>query len=473
MNNQAAKDLAESGWSLVVAPAGCGKTHLIADSVKHTKGRQLILTHTHAGVRSMINHLKRIEIPSKQYTVCTIDSLALKYACAFPLLSGWDKRQPFQEDWQLICPAAAAAFKQKAVKKVLTSTYSGIYVDEYQDCSSDQHELITLIADYLPCRIVGDPLQSIFWEVNKTKSIDWVNIEHTFQPLFELSTPWRWKNKNEKLGEWLLSVRKSLENGNPINLQESPVEWIKGNDQQSKIKACYQSLNNKKQTVVAIQKWSNQCHHLARYLKNTFSSMEPVECEDLLKYTQKFEEATGMNRVAVFSEFTCKCISSLPTGLKNIMDRIAEGLSVKPKRDDFKLVAANLQNISKSNELSLIYKAMISIGNVDAKLVYARRELWKEMKKTLQSFDQSECTLTDRAWGIRDVGRRIGREIQKKCISTTLLIKGLEFDHAILLDADQLDSAENLYVAMTRGCNSLTVLSRNPVIQCGKPRHLL
>ena len=36
------------------------------------------------------------------------------------------------------------------------------YVDEYQDCSNIQHVLISSLADILPCRILGDPLQAIF-----------------------------------------------------------------------------------------------------------------------------------------------------------------------------------------------------------------------------------------------------------------------------------------------------------------------
>ena len=40
----------------------------------------------------------------------------------------------------------------------------------------------------------------------------------------------------------------------------------------------------------------------------------------------------------------------------------------------------------------------------------------------------------------------------------TLLVKGLEYTHTIVLDANILD-ANNLYVAMTRGSTSLTVLS--------------
>jgi len=60
--------------------------------------------------------------------------------------------------------------------------------------------------------------------------------------------------------------------------------------------------------------------------------------------------------------------------------------------------------------------------------------------------------------------RHSGRPINhRKLIGTTLLVKGLEYDHAFILDADSLD-AKDLYVAMTREAKSLTII--------GTGRHL-
>ncbi len=53
----------------------------------------------------------------------------------------------------------------------------------------------------------------------------------------------------------------------------------------------------------------------------------------------------------------------------------------------------------------------------------------------------------------------LGRILPRCAVGTTLLVKGLEFDHAVVLDADAYD-ARNLYVALTRGVQSLTVASR-------------
>ena len=59
---------------LVVAPAGCGKTHLIIDALKaHTEKPNLVLTHTTAGVAALKQRLKKIGVLKKHYRIATID----------------------------------------------------------------------------------------------------------------------------------------------------------------------------------------------------------------------------------------------------------------------------------------------------------------------------------------------------------------------------------------------------------------
>lgn len=48
-------------------------------------------------------------------------------------------------------------------------------------------------------------------------------------------------------------------------------------------------------------------------------------------------------------------------------------------------------------------------------------------------------------------------------MSRTVLIKGLEFDHAVVLDADR-HNVVNLYVALTRASSTLTVLSAGSAV---------
>jgi len=92
------------------------------------------------------------------------------------------------------------------------------------------------------------------------------------------------------------------------------------------------------------------------------------------------------------------------------------------------------------------------------------------MRQTLQRHEPGKRSLRETAWAIRDKGRRVGRRVAKRCLGTVLLVKGLQFDHAVLLNAAELDSAESLYVGLTRGSSSLTVLSTEPTIQRSRPR---
>ena len=56
--------------------------------------------------------------------------------------------------------------------------------------------------------------------------------------------------------------------------------------------------------------------------------------------------------------------------------------------------------------------------------------------------------------------RQLGRPVRSKNqIATTLLVKGLEYDHCIVTNARDM-SAKEFYVSVTRGSSSLTVITK-------------
>jgi hypothetical protein len=88
-------------------------------------------------------------------------------------------------------------------------------------------------------------------------------------------------------------------------------------------------------------------------------------------------------------------------------------------------------------------------------VVLYRVELYEQMCRTLlQAANSPDMSYADLAWGVR------GRAVPSRVISRTLLVKGLEFDHAIVLDYDEFSLVRDKYVALTRPCRSLTVLLR-------------
>jgi DNA helicase IV len=52
----------------------------------------------------------------------------------------------------------------------------------------------------------------------------------------------------------------------------------------------------------------------------------------------------------------------------------------------------------------------------------------------------------------------------QRIVSRPVLIKGLEYDHAVVLDAD-VHTPTALYVALTRARQTLTILSQAPILR--------
>ena len=73
-------DLLDVDLGTVTAPAGCGKTHLIADALSRHVGPKpiLVLTHTNAGVAALRSRLERSRVPSSVYRLTTIDGWAMR-----------------------------------------------------------------------------------------------------------------------------------------------------------------------------------------------------------------------------------------------------------------------------------------------------------------------------------------------------------------------------------------------------------
>src|SRR5712691_5062797 len=102
------EQLASAQRGYVSSPAGCGKTHLIAEAVSlHNTGRELILTHTHAGVDALRRKLRRKSASSAAYHIDSIAAWALGFARAFPKTAGYQAPpDPKNADWEQIYRAA-------------------------------------------------------------------------------------------------------------------------------------------------------------------------------------------------------------------------------------------------------------------------------------------------------------------------------------------------------------------------------
>jgi hypothetical protein len=455
--------LASADRAFTIAPAGFGKTELITQAVSLSLGRSLVLTHTHSGVNALRNRFRRRGIPQSQYVVETIAGFCLKYASAYPQLSALTVALPSGTQWPMVYDAASQVLSRSVMRKVLTHSFAGVYVDEYQDCNLRQHKVVLRLAEILPCRLLGDPLQAIFefdgplitWETD---------VAPHFERLPDLNTPFRWEATNPKLGSWLLNVRERLIVGEPIRLEEGPIRWMPFTHANQRT-ACLHAAQARSARVVAIRKRAPACHKLASMLSGLYSSMEELDCKSLMAAAGEIDAGSGGHEVAVaLIDFAAACFTRVKTHLQSLREQYAAGQTPRTTRlSRNRAIAEVLNRVAVDPSPDAMIDGMRSIEAYPDVVLY-RRELWSEMKTALLTFrNGTHGDLASTAWYVRDRARRFGRRPEHRVISRTLLVKGLEFDHSVVLNADELTPKE-MYVAMTRGSRALTVLSGEPMI---------
>ena len=442
----------------ITAAAGCGKTEAIVRAIALTEGKQLILTHTNAGVAALRSRLRRYSVPESNYRVDTIASWLLKYAISYPSMSDFSKPRPKGTEWSEVYPAVQTLFGYPFIKDILRASYTGIFVDEYQDCTQQQHKIIMMMCEFLPVRILGDPLQAIF-NFQEDPTVNWqTDVCNNFKPLPDLDFPYRWQ-KTEKhsdanpiLGEQLAKIRGKLLSYEAIKLDDySEIKWLNWSEEQER-NLCIDENTRKIGQIAGIhasKKGEYLDRSTAKKLEGAYQCIEEMDCYSLL-FRAKSIDGCLRNK-------NCACIKW------NLEQFLLDGIGdAQIQNPEILEALTKLQIIGITFIPELIDIALRLLP------VY-RRELFVEMKRAAQEFATGKhVSFEEAAYAIRSKTRLYGRKLDNRIISRILLIKGLEFDHVIVLNADQLQNRENLYVAITRGSQSLTVLSSSSVIHYAK-----
>lgn len=469
MDEDLPRRLAEfAGKGYVIAPAGYGKTHLIALAVKASQHPQLVLTHTYAGVHAIRKKMQSLAVPASRYRVDTIASWALRMCLSFPQTSKWKAERPGSKEWAKLYASCTALLERSFVKRIVNCSYSGVYVDEYQDCSLQQHTLVDALAKLLPCRLLGDPMQAIF--DFSDASVDWEqHVYPNFEPLGQLKVPWRWKLAGaEELGNWLDDASKRLRAGQKIVLAAPLPKGVRhvavdltDFANPGRLNFFYPFLDHE-EAVIAIhsgdQQSKNKTHKLAQSLGGKFSSIEEVEGKELFRFIKKLEAAKTVNqKLCVAIDFAKKCCNAVDGILSATTKRGEQAKATKATKYPQLLEAANRYLAAPSSESLASF--LSSIHRNPETSTY-RRDLFNRLMHVLRMHEENPAlNLLESANRYQQHFRHSGRPIRhNKLIGTTLLVKGLEYDHAIVLEAESM-SAKELYVALTRGAKTVTIVS--------------
>lgn len=468
---------AHNGSGYVVAPAGYGKTHLIVESTARGAGRQLILTHTYAGVNALRRKMRSMGVSDKFYRIDTIASWAIRLSLSYSRTSGWDIERPKDNDqWSALYHACARLLDHEFVRRIVRASYDGLYVDEYQDCSIAQHNIVLKLARDIPARVLGDPLQGIF-DFAGQDPVDWArDVETNFECLGLLDIPHRWIQAGTcELGAWLNQVRQCLQQGQPLDLNgDRPhgVRFVQPNADppallRSQGNTCRNFNCDRTHSVIAIhagsQQYKAKCHNLSRNLSGRFSSIEEIEGKDLFSFVRKIDcartDAVRLRHVITFAkQCTIGVSASLPAGTVR-----GEHVNIRANtRNPETARSANAYLVAPTSKAMLcLLETIRRVENVRVIRSDLLNRALGALSKHILHPELSLAEATEKCHGeFRHKGRPVGR---RRLIGTTLLVKGLEFDHAIVLEAESLSKKE-LYVALTRGARSLTIISTTPVL---------
>lgn len=467
MRNAALEAMLGSPRAFAVAAAGCGKTELLGRLVADRRsGRQLVLTHTHAGVAAIRKRLADMRVPHDKFHINTIAGWCLRYGAAYPGLSGFRIGAEADPDWNATYPGAARVCRSHLGRRVIRESYDGVLVDEYQDCTTVMHAVVQAIGSCIPYRGVGDPLQTVFGF--RDPCISWDTINTDFD-VFDnvLTEPWRWRRegRNVQLGEWLVKARRQLETtGRLVIVDDAPVTWIPhsgGGDAAAAWATACRRTGAPSESVIAVLKWPNQCKELAKRLGGRWPIVERFDDPDLLRLGVKLADADGPTVVRELVTFVAERMTGIGTALKTAVDAITDGRGtsrITKNRGHAERLSALAHKPTPANALAWLDGVL---AHREDWWLY-RRECVFQLREALRHCSEANfAELPDTVAAARTRGRHRGRHTHRRTIGTPLLVKGLEFDHAVLLwEPDHL-SVQGLYVALTRASKSLTIISRS------------
>lgn len=391
----------------------------------------------------------------------------MRLAAKFPLRAGLNAHvlelaNP-NADYPAIRVAVQALLQAGHINDPIASTYSRLLVDEYQDCNKVQHAIVCSIAQTIPTCILGDPMQAIFgfrdplvhWEQEALSA---------FPPIGALQTPWRWRLAGmDALGAWLLQARASLQSGHPVDLRGAPegVQWVQltqGMEVQQRLMAARKEAPNRDGSVLVIGDSMNATsrHQLTMQTPGA-TSVEAVDLRDLVSFSRQFD-LTSPNVLRQLAEFAASMMTGV--GTANLLARVETirgGRARTPATPAEAAAVAFMLAPSHATSIDLLQ----SLADQPGARVY-RPEVLHCCISALRAAE-GEGGFIGAVMLARERNRHLGRPLGRRSVGSTLLLKGLEADVAVILEPERM-TAQHLYVALTRGARQIVVCSPTPLL---------
>lgn len=460
-----ASEFIAKSHSMLIAPAGYGKTHAIAECLKYTHGKSLVLTHTNAGVSALKEKFKAQNIPAMKFHIETITGYAQKYVLSFVNANTIPSQDIPKQYYHFLISTATKIIQNRGVEKIIRGTYQHLFVDEYQDCTLSQHNMVLTLSNCMHTHVLGDPMQGIFNFNPQDPLISMENSERMREFItnsYELTEPWRWNlNGRNELGAQLRALREQLiqqRNGDIYYANYPAIIRHRVADPYTGLTPMVKAILQDHENVLFIHPDTMNKKprtEFVRLLNNRVFMIESLDDKDFYSLAKAFDKLRAEKLLPQLYDICVQLFGKTHT------QEWFTGQAVKNRQKYNKTLSEKLTKIvcSTASNLSHLNMALLlEFFKSELKLPTARVDLLNSLISSLKEAHRNNSTVYEEMCKARNRLRRHGRKIRGHCIGTTLLTKGLECDCVVLLDIDKFPDYKHLYVALTRGGKEVHVI---------------
>lgn len=463
--------------SLLIAPAGYGKTYTIASCLKIVDGKHLVLTHTNAGIASIYEKIKALKVSTSSYQIETISSFAQNIALSFSDKTIFPAQEAGKQYYKAIIQRATELIKLKPIRRIIGNSFTGLFVDEYQDCTISQHQFIQNLAEIFPSHLFGDPLQGIFNLDSEDPLVDLDDEKIMGAYLlnkFILNTPWRWKNQNRgELAEDLKNIRTELEiNKTPIidfslytNISyfQFDKEQLFKKYSESNLKQIIYKILDTNENILFIHSESANRNARIEYVtlfSNRFFLIESIDHDGFYNLAKAIDkiQTNGDNSISDIYELLILLFPKTDIEKWINKDRLTRKQGIENEAK-YKKIKEAFEGFKNNHELTFLAQIIETIPELTGKKSNYI-DIYSSLLCAVKKSSANNTSVYSEMVAQRNIARRVGRKLFGKSIGTTLLTKGLECDTVVLLEEKPFDY-RNQYVALTRGCKQVIVIKIN------------
>jgi DNA helicase-2/ATP-dependent DNA helicase PcrA len=190
--------------------------------------------------------------------------------------------------------------------------------------------------------------------------------------------------------------------------------------------------------------------------------LESIDDKDFYHFARSLDGLTSDNVNKVIIEMAHKLFNK--TAIDNWFNDKTVKNKLKPEeRAKSESIKALLTELSSQLSLPEVAKLLRMIADLPG-VACTRKEVLQCLIKALLNATGDDLSVYDAMVLVRNSIRRMGRKVKGKCLGTTLLTKGLEFDTVAILNAGKFTDPKHLYVALTRASKKLVIFNDSPIL---------